>query len=292
MSISQNPAREGPAARETVQGLLAGAEHALSGTATPRLDAELLLARALRTERVALYTHPRRPVPAAAARGYRRSVRQRARGVPLAYLTGRRAFWSFDLEVSGDTLVPRPETEHLVEQALRLIDTYGLERVAELGTGSGAIAIAIARDAPAVRVTATDRSRSALAVASHNARRLAPGRIDFIAGHWSEALAARAFDLIVSNPPYLSISELECAEPELRHEPRLALDGGRDGLMALLRIVAAAPRHLTKDGWIALEHGACQGQAVRGLLRRQGFRRSQTIRDYAGHERVTLGQRS
>jgi release factor glutamine methyltransferase len=278
------------AATPTVVTLLAQAQQELRESATPRLDAELLLARALEIDRVALYTQPGRPVSYRVARRYRRWVRRRADGVPLAYLLGRREFWSFEVEVTVDTLVPRPETEHLVDQAHRLIGTHRLQTVADLGTGTGVVALAIQRDRPGVRVVATDLSRKALAVARRNAHNLGLGQIAWIAGDWLEPLAHQSFDLIVSNPPYVSTPELECAGAAIRCEPRLALDGGPDGLGALRAIVQGAPSRIKAGGWIALERGASQGNAVRELLLARGFQRPEGIKDYAGHERVSLAQ--
>lgn len=210
------------------------------------------------------------------------AARRRA-GEPLAYILGRQGFRSFEVEVSPAVLVPRPETEHLVEAALEHL-TAG-DRVLELGCGSGAVAIAIALESTA-RVTATDVSRAALALARVNAERLGAA-IEWLASDWFAAVDGR-FDLIVSNPPYIAADDAHL--DALTHEPRLALVGGPDGLDAIRWIVAAAPDHLRAGGRLILEHGYDQGGRVRGLLAARGFAGVTTRRDLAGHERITQGQ--
>ncbi|MBX3708031.1 MAG: peptide chain release factor N(5)-glutamine methyltransferase [Pseudomonadales bacterium] len=210
------------------------------------------------------------------------AARRRA-GEPLAYILGRQGFRAFEVEVSPAVLVPRPETEHLVETALEHL-TNG-DRVLELGCGSGAVAIAIALES-AARVTATDVSCAALALARVNARRLGAA-IEWLASDWFTAVDGR-FDLIVSNPPYIAADDEHL--DALTHEPRLALVGGPDGLDAIRRIVAAAPDHLRAGGRLILEHGYDQGARVRALLAARGFVGVATRHDLAGHERITEGQ--
>lgn len=256
-----------------------------------RLDAEVLLAHATGRSRAQLYAWPAEAVSAAAARRFRELVRRRAAGEPVAHLTGRREFWSLALRVSTHTLIPRPETERLVEAALALPGPAPARRVADLGTGCGAIALALARERPGWHLIATDLSAAALAVAADNARRLGACNVEFRRGDWCRPLRGERLDLIVCNPPYVRDGDAALARGDVRFEPRLALLGGRDGLDALRRVAGAAPRVLAPGGWLLLEHGPAQGGAVRALLRRLGYGQVATLRDLAGRERVTRGVR-
>jgi len=184
----------------TIGFLVEEAERKLAASGSARLDAELLLARVIGASRAHLYAYPERPLPVRAIIRYRRVIDERARGVPLAYLAGSHGFWSFEITVNPNTLIPRPETEHLVETALALIHTHGLRTVADLGTGSGAVALALKREVPALEVFATDISPQALVVARRNANALGLSGIQLLRGDWCRALPERRFDLIVSNP--------------------------------------------------------------------------------------------
>lgn len=276
----------GPAA--TIAGLIRQAEALLSDPDSARLDAEVLLGHVLGVGRVQLVTRADHPIAATEMRRYLDLVARRVRGIPVAYLVGRREFWSMPLLVDEHTLVPRPETEHLVEAALELIAAHDLREVLDLGTGSGAIACAIRRGSAECRVTATDVSAPALAIARRNAGRLGLRDIVFVEGDWYRPLSGARFDLIVSNPPYVPDTEL--GKAGLCHEPRVALSGGDDGLDALRTVIAGAPRHLRDGGWLALEHGADQKQPVWTTLGAAGFRARATILDYAGLDRVTMGK--
>ncbi|MGC8521834.1 MAG: peptide chain release factor N(5)-glutamine methyltransferase [Steroidobacteraceae bacterium] len=254
---------------------------------TPELDAELLLAEALGAPRARLRSHPEERPAAGAALRYRDLIERRAAGEPVAYLLGRKGFWTLELAVSRAVLVPRPETELLVERALALRPApYG--RVADLGTGSGAIALALACERPAWEVVATDLSAAALAVARANAAALGLSSILFRQGSWCAALPSGAFDLLLSNPPYIAAGE--AALGALGYEPSMALTPGPDGLACLREIIHAAPAHLAPGGWLLLEHGAAQGAAVAGELAGRGFVTVRTHRDLAGLERMTEGQ--
>ena len=255
-----------------------------------REDAEPLLAHALGRDRAWLFAHATDPVPAAAAADFRALVARRAAGEPVAYLTGRRGFWTLDLEVTADTLIPRPETELLVELALARIDPDAPARIADLGTGSGAIALALASERPAAVVVATDVAKATLAVAVRNAQALAVGNVWFRRGDWCGALGHDRFDLIASNPPYIATGDRHLDEGDLRHEPPRALSSGVDGLDAIRAIAAAAPGHLVPGGWLLLEHGLDQGPAVRALLEQAGFVAVETARDLEDRDRVTLGR--
>lgn len=264
-------------------------ERLASASPTSALDAEILVAAVLGLDRARLAADPDRPLAAEELFALESLVRRRIDGEPVAYLTGRREFWSLEFEVNADVLVPRPETELLVERALAAISGRASVAVLDLGTGSGAVAVAVAVERRDAAVTATDRSRAALAVARRNAARHAPTNLRFLEGDWYAPLAGERFDAIVSNPPY--VADNDAALRSLAHEPRLALVAGAEGLDALAAIVAGSANHLAPDGRLLLEHGAGQGAAVRGLLAGAGFGAVATFRDLAGHERVTEGVR-
>jgi release factor glutamine methyltransferase len=252
-------------------------------------DAAQLLAAALEVPRSTLLAFPERTAPAAATARFLDWIARRRRGEPVAYLLGRRGFWTLELEVGPAVLVPRPETELLVERALAL-ECPAAARVLDLGTGSGALALALARERAGWRISATDASEAALVVARRNAARLGLERVQWLAGDWFEAVAARRFDLVLSNPPYIDAGDpiLECAP--LCFEPRGALTPGPDGLAALAHLGRTAPDHLEPGGWLLLEHGATQAAALAELLVARGFRHVRSRRDLAGHERVTEAQ--
>lgn len=290
-----------------------GQARADAAASSGALDAELLLAHVLGGGRASLRATPERLVAPPDAARYRALIARRSRGEPIAYLLGRREFWSLELAVGPDVLVPRPETELLVERALALGDTRALAigdtralapgatharaggapclRVADLGTGSGAIALALAHERPGWAVVATDRSAAALAVARANARSLGLERIQFLEGSWYEPLAGASFDLIVSNPPYVGAADPALEDPNLRFEPRAALSPGEDALAALELIIAGAPRHLAPDGWLLLEHGSGQADDLRARLCAAGWRSVTCRPDLAGHLRVIEAQR-
>jgi release factor glutamine methyltransferase len=257
--------------------------------ATPDLDAQLLLAHAVGLPRVRLGSHPETPVDALQTQRFLGLLARRAAGEPVAYLTGWREFWSLPLVVSPAVLVPRPETELLVERALALLPAAEAS-VVDLGTGSGAIALALASERPGWQVLATDISAEALAVARDNARRLRLDAIEFREGSWFAPLTELRFDLIVSNPPYVAADDPLMAHAALAHEPRLALTPGEDALASLRAIVRGAPQHLASGGWLLLEHGATQGAQVRDELVLAGFSSVRSHSDLAGHERMTEAQ--
>ena len=254
-------------------------------------DAAILLAHALGRDRAWLIAHGRDPVAAGAAERFVALVDARAAGQPVAFLTGHQGFWSLDLAVSPDTLIPRPETERLVELALERLPHHAGVRIADLGTGSGAIALALASERPHAQVVATDASASALAIARGNAAAHAIGNVEFREGDWLAPLATERFDLIASNPPYIADGDPHLAQGDLRFEPAMALACGADGLDAIRRIVAGAPALLLPDGWLLLEHGWDQGGAVRALLVDAGFVDVATERDLEGRDRVSIGRR-
>ncbi|HEX6998313.1 MAG TPA: peptide chain release factor N(5)-glutamine methyltransferase [Gammaproteobacteria bacterium] len=258
----------------------------LGGGDSPRLDAELLLAHAAGLARSAVIAFRERGVDGGVVERYRGLVARRAAGEPLAYLLGRKEFFSLELAVTPDVLVPRPETEVLVERALDLLPPAGERRVLDLGTGSGAIALAIKHERPRADVTAADASAAALAVARANGERLGLA-VRFVCSDWFEALAGERFELIACNPPYVRSTDPALAHA-LRFEPREALDGGPDGLAAYRAILGHAAAHLAPGGHLLLEHGHDQQQALVELARSRGFETEAALRDYAGHPRVVV----
>jgi len=257
-----------------------------------RLDAELLLCHVLGVNRSWLFAWPDKNIKGDQQRRFDALVARRAKGEPIAHILGEREFWSLTLKVTPDTLIPRPDTEVLVEQVLRRLPEDSALKVADLGTGSGAIALAIARERPRCRVVATDLSAAALAVAQENARRHRISNVEFRLGRWCEALGGEQFDLIVSNPPYIAEDDSHLAEGDVRFEPRSALVSGRDGLDDIRQISREARELLLNAGWLLLEHGYDQGGNVRSILQENGYKNVVTWCDLAGNERVTGGRRA
>lgn len=258
--------------------------------ASARLDAELLLAAALEKPRSHLHAWPERMLSPEQSQRFASMVARRAAGEPIAHILGAREFWSLEFAVTPDTLIPRPETELLVEQALAHIPEDAAWRIADLGTGSGAIALAIAHERPRCHIDACDISAAALAVAEGNAQRLGIGTVRFHHGAWYAPLADTHFDLIASNPPYVRAGDPHLCEGDVRFDPQSALVAGQDGLDALRQIVAGAPRHLRHGGWLLVEHGYDQAPAVAGLFAEAGFIEVRTHTDLGGQPRVTEGQ--
>ncbi|WP_229792560.1 peptide chain release factor N(5)-glutamine methyltransferase [Cognatilysobacter bugurensis] len=255
-------------------------------------DSELLLAHVLERPRSWLFAHADATPSGDERERFEDVVARRARGEPVAYITGLRGFWSFDLAVTPATLIPRPETELLVELALaRLPDGTALD-VADLGTGSGAVALAIASERPEARVIATDASAAALEVARSNANRLRLTNVRFALGDWCTPLADARFDVIVSNPPYIAEHDRHLVEGDLRYEPPSALASGADGLDAIRTIARDAFGRTRPGGWLLLEHGFDQGAAVRAVLQEAGWCDVETARDLEHRDRVTFGRRN
>jgi release factor glutamine methyltransferase len=256
---------------------------------SPRLDAEILLGKVLGATRSALLRRGDEALRTGTEQAFRELIARRAAGAPVAYLTGMREFWSLSLKVTPDVLVPRPETELLVEQALELLGPATAARtVLDLGTGSGAIALAVARERPRARVVGVDISATAARVARDNANALGLSRIEWRVGSWFAAVANERFDLILSNPPYVAAGDPALAA--LRAEPAIALVGGPTGLEQLSAIIAAAPSHLVPGGWLVTEHGAAQAREVAALFERHRFQDVQSLKDYSGRPRLTRGR--
>ncbi|AHX12173.1 SAM-dependent methyltransferase [Dyella jiangningensis] len=252
-----------------------------------RLEAELLLVHALGKPRSWLIAHADDELDSAHAAAFDALVKRRAGGEPVAYITGRRGFWSLDLEVTPATLIPRPETELLVELALDRLPATGATRVADLGTGSGAIALAIARESRAAHVMATDASAEALVVAQRNAAAQRIANVTFAQGDWLSPLRGQTFDVIVSNPPYIEADDPHLGQGDLRFEPMSALASGADGLDDIRRIVTDARTHVKPGGWLLIEHGWNQGATVRALLEQGGYHDVFTAQDLEQRDRVT-----
>jgi release factor glutamine methyltransferase len=289
------PPIEASTTSRTVRSTLAEASAALAAAhESARLEAELLLAHVLRRARSHLHAHPEQHLDAGTAARFSSLLQRRIQGEPLAYLTGEREFWSLPLTVSPAVLIPRPESELVVERALALLTAprssdSAARRVAELGTGSGAIALALAAERPHWRLVATDRCAAALRVARLNAQRLALAEhIEFLEGDWFTPLGARRFHAILSNPPY--VSEPEASADSLRFEPRLALSAGPSGLEALTHLIAHAGAFLEPGGCLVLEHGLGQARQLERALVAVGFTRVRCHRDLSGRERVIEAQ--
>ena len=261
----------------------------LTDSPTAQLDAELLLAAALGRSRSYLRTWPERIVERDAAQRFEGYLARRREGEPVAYILGQQGFWTLDLEVAPDTLIPRPETELLVEAALALLPAAHAQ-VLDLGTGTGAIALALASERPAWQLTAVDRVDAAVALAERNRQRLGLGNVQVLAGHWFEPLADQRFAMILSNPPYIRDQDPHLVRGDVRFEPSSALVAGHDGLSDLRQIIEQAPQHLLPGGWLLLEHGYDQAAEVCALLAEQGFVDVENRVDLGGQPRVSLGR--
>ena len=270
------------AAPRTIGGCFDAARAAL-----PRFEAELLTARALDVARGTLHGFPERPISATQSACLTALVARRQGGEPVAYILGEREFWSLPLQVDSRVLIPRPETEGVVEVALERAGAT--PRVLDLGTGCGAIALALAAERPAAAVVGVDNDPACVALARENAASLG-STARFQLSDWYTAITGE-FDLIVSNPPYVAANDPHLTRGDLRFEPRTALVGGPDGLVALERVVSGTPAHLANSGWLVVEHGCDQGEPTRRLFRAAGLAAVETLPDLAGLPRVTLGRK-
>lgn len=274
----------------TLEELLRQAAERLEGRSeSPRLDAEVLLAEVLGKARSYLYTWPDRELDETRAGQFQALLEQRIQGRPVAHITRHREFWSLPLAVSEHTLIPRPDTERLVEAILDAFPASDAIELADLGTGSGAIALAIATERPGWRILATDRSDDALAVARANAERLGLDNVEFARGSWCQPLAGRRFHVIVSNPPYIADADPHLDRGDVRFEPRQALVSGSQGLDDIRAICACAPAHLYSGGLLMLEHGFEQQQNVQEIFTQAGFERLRQYRDLSLNPRATSG---
>lgn len=279
-------ATTGPTVADALAGAIA--RLAAAGVPEPRADAEVLLAQALGTSRTGVIAAARRPLVPDVAAVFDAMLARRAAREPVQHVVGTQEFWSLPIAVDARVLVPRPETELVVETALRLAPEA--RRVLDVGTGSGAVAVALARELPSARVVASDRSVEALAVARANLARLAPA-VTLVRASLADGFRRGAFDLIVANLPYCRTGDLAGLAPEVRdHEPRMALDGGPDGLDAVRTLVATAPEALAAGGWLVLEVGIGQAGTVAVAAAERGYERIEVLRDAAGIERVVAAE--
>ena len=272
----------------TIDSLLRAAQ--LPDSPSAKLDAEWLLAAVLGRSPSYLRTWPEREVLPEDEARFVAHLERRRLGEPVAYILGRQGFWSLELEVAPHTLIPRPDTELLVETAIKVLPAGGAASVLDLGTGTGAIALALASERPAWQITGVDRVTEAVALAARNAQRLGLGNAAFLESHWFSSLRGQRFELIVSNPPYIPASDPHLSQGDVRFEPSSALVSGVDGLDDIRLIIAQAPDYLSSSGWLVLEHGYDQASAVRSLLSAGGFVDVASCRDFGGHERVSLGR--
>lgn len=276
-------------ARTDIAALRRSARAALTGDEAA-FEADLLIAHALNRSTSWLFAHGDEIPDVQQQVEISKLIDARTAGVPVAQITGMRGFWTFDVAVDAHTLIPRPETELLVELALTRLPSDGRATLIDLGTGSGAIALALASERPLAQVLAVDASESALAVAKANAARLGLPNIEFRVSDWFSELDPIRVELVVSNPPYLAAGDPHLLTGDLRFEPHSALISGVDGLDAIRHIAAAAPKYLLPEGWLLLEHGLTQGAAVRALLIAAGFTDVATEVDLEQRDRVTLGR--
>lgn len=253
-------------------------------------EAELLMAFAAGQSRTWVFAHTNDPLDEVRLRDFRKLAQRRIDGEPVAYLLGKRAFWTVELGVAPGVLIPRGETEVLVEAALASMRSLSAPRVLDMGTGSGAIALALASERPDAEVLATDLDTTALEIARANAQRLELGNVEFRQSAWFDALAGDCFDIIVSNPPYIAEADRHLEQGDLRFEPRHALASGEDGLDALREIIAGAPQFLPDSGWLAVEHGFDQAESVQALFHQADFGDVRTHADLQRHPRVTEGR--
>jgi release factor glutamine methyltransferase len=278
----------------TLREALSGAQQALSAMpdSQPELEAALLLCHLLDKPKTYLYAWPEVSLTPGQQQAYLTLVERRLNGTPIAYITERREFWSLSLRVTPATLIPRPETELAVERSLFHLAAHHQPTLADLGTGSGAIALALSSERPEARIDATDCSSQALTIAQENAARLGFQNIDFHLGDWCRALpAARQYDLLVSNPPYVESSDPHLSQGDLPQEPIEALASGSDGLKDIREIIAQASARLKPGGWLVLEHGYQQANRIQELLQSAGLEEISTHRDLAALPRVTEARR-
>ena len=272
----------------TVSEALDWATKQLSESDDARLDSQVLLAYALNVSRTWLFTWPDKALDGATLTAFNALIEERKSGTPIAYITGYRDFWSLRLKVTPDTLIPRADTELLVETALTLKNVEKPCDVIDLGTGTGAIALSLANECPSWRITATDINPKTLAVAKENATTLELA-VSFKESAWFDAINDR-YDIVISNPPYIESDDPHLQQGDLRFEPAGALASGQDGLDDIRRLVQQALKHLKKDGYLLLEHGYQQAEAVRSLMKEAGYIEIETHQDIEDRDRVTLGK--
>ncbi len=276
---------------KTVHALLTSAAQSLTGIDSARLDAEILLASSMNTDRATLYTRPGQEVADDVVTHFHSLLSKRRENYPVAYLVGSKEFWSLELKVDRNTLIPRPETECLVEAALEIIPEHQSYDILDMGTGSGAIALAIARERPHINVLAIDISVETLANARDNAHEHDIRNVEFRRSDWFSEVQGLQFDMIISNPPYVESSDIGFISGDIRYEPRLALDGGQHGMRAIMHLIPASRNFLRPMGHLILEHGYQQAGEVQALFNTSHYREVYTGQDYAGLDRLSKARR-
>ena len=274
----------------TVSELLLKAEQSINSSESARLDAEILFCDVMQFKRCRIYSHPEQVVSDDKSALFQSLIEQRQQGRPIAHITGKKEFWSLELAISEDTLIPRPETELLVETALQMIPGNEAFNILDLGTGSGAIAIAIASERPNCKIVATDINKNALTMAKKNAETYQLQNIQFCRSNWYLDIPLQIFDLIMSNPPYIRQDDEHLSQGDVQFEPELALVAGADGMQAINMILENANRYLASNASLLIEHGYDQKQLVQEAFLKHDFRQLKTFQDLSGQDRITRGQ--
>jgi release factor glutamine methyltransferase len=273
----------------TVTELLQKAEQSINCSDSARLDAEILFCDVMQFDRARIYSHPEQIVPDDKSALFQSLIEQRQQGRPIAHLTGKKEFWSLEFAINEDTLIPRPETELLVETALQMIPDDTTFNILDLGTGSGAIAIAIASERPDCKIVATDINTNALAMAKKNSEIHQLENIQFYLSDWYQNIPLQSFDLIVSNPPYIKQDDEHLSHGDIRFEPELALVSGADGMQSINMILENAKRYLASDAYLLIEHGYNQRSLVQEAFLKNAFKQLKTFQDLSGQDRMTMG---
>jgi len=271
--------------------LITATQNLIKTSPTPRMDAELLLMHVLNVPRGWLYAHDDATLTDEQLQSFNQSLQQRQQGIPIAYLTGHKEFWSMDLLVNNYTLIPRPETELLVERTLEKLANISNAHILELGTGTGAISLALAHEHPDWQIDAADISMEALELAKENAQRLKITNVTFTHSDWFSAFPAlHHYDVVISNPPYIRETDTHLRTEDIRFEPRQALSSGKDGLDAIRHLIDQSPAYLRPNGWLLFEHGYDQTKDIHTLLKLHNYQRIQHWKDINGNDRVSGGQ--
>ncbi len=275
---------------KTVTELILKAERSIDNSESARLDAEILFCDVMQFNRTKIYSHPDQVVPDDKSALFQSLIEQRQQGHPIAHLTGKKEFWSLELAINEDTLIPRPETELLVETALQMIPEDAAFNILDLGTGSGAVAIAVASERPYCKIVATDISTNALTIARKNTETHQLKNIQFYLSNWYLDIPLQSFDLIVSNPPYIKRDDGHLSQGDVRFEPELALVAGIDGMQAINKILENAAQYLAAGAYLLIEHGYDQRLLVQEAFLKNDFKLPKTFQDLSGQDRITRGQ--
>lgn len=273
---------------ESISSLLHSATERLSASDSARLDAEILLRHVINKDRSYIYAHSEKKLESSQIEIFKKLLEKRSQGFPVAYLTGKKEFWSLEFEVSKDTLIPRSETELLIESILELVDNSSALNLLDLGTGTGAIAIALAKELSQSQLTATDKSIEALTIAKRNAAFHQITNVNFIQSDWFQNIENASFNFIISNPPYISQSDSHLEQGDVQFEPISALSSGEKGLDDLTIIIKESHNFLVSGGYLLLEHGYNQGQDVMSLMEENNYTSIKALYDLSTHHRATI----